>query len=262
MTTPIRRPRRVEPSGSASAEQRGNGHDQPREPRDEPGEVEEQQRGEQRHRHDGEADQGHHLERGEPLDRRREAAGRIAGAGSGLSYAGTMSLDLTASPVETVSRRSAWGRVLLTLGLVVTAVLALIGAGALAWSHLVYTPSDRGSCLIIDSSQCRSLSVQSIEEAGFVTLPEGTTIVKSGAGSVFLRSGAWTLVELPEHGEIMLDGRYRLSSVGEGTPVPWNLEEFSAVDEIHEFNDDAARRSVTIGTGPDGERLAHIEVQR
>jgi hypothetical protein len=117
-----------------------------------------------------------------------------------------MELDLTPVLVEPETRRSTGGKLLLTLALVVASVLALIGAGILVWNFLVYHQTDRGSCLVFDPSECRSLSLAGVEEAGKLSLPEGTRVLDSGSGSFLLSSGSWATVELPVGAEILLDG--------------------------------------------------------
>ncbi|GAA1565887.1 hypothetical protein [Leucobacter aridicollis] len=167
--------------------------------------------------------------------------------------------------VETTVERRSFSRskVLITVALSVAAILALIGAGSLAWNFVVYQPTDRGSCLSFNSHDCKSLTRAAIEDMGQVSLPEDARVLRSGSGKTLKSASSYAVVELPGDSELILNSNYRETKSDGTAPAYVRDAGLVSVDTAAAFTESSnVIRKVFVGSGEGGERLAYIEEWR
>ncbi|KAM9866724.1 hypothetical protein ACIFOC_00489 [Leucobacter aridicollis] len=154
-------------------------------------------------------------------------------------------------------------RVLVTIALSIAAILALIGAGSLAWNFVVYQPTDRGSCLSFNSHTCKSLTRAAIENMGQVSLPEDARVLRSGSGKTLKSASSYAVVELPGSSELILNSGYRETESDGPSPAYVRDAGIVSVDTVATFTESSnVTRKVFVGSGEGGERLAYIEEWR
>lgn len=154
-------------------------------------------------------------------------------------------------------------KVLITVALSVAVILALIGAGSLAWNFVVYHPTDRGSCLISNPQECKSLTVETIADMGQVSLPENARVLRSGSSKTLKSASAYAVVELPGSSELILNSGYRETNSDGTTPAYVRDAGLVSVDTVATFTESSnVTRKVYLGNGDGGTRLAYIEQWR
>ncbi|GAA1621053.1 hypothetical protein [Leucobacter chromiireducens] len=154
-------------------------------------------------------------------------------------------------------------RVLVTVALSVAAILALVGAGSLAWNFLVYHPTERGSCLISNPQECKSLTVETIEDMGHVSLPQDARVLRSGSSKTLKSATSYAVVELPGDSELILNSNYRETKSDGTAPAYVRDAGLVSVDTAAAFTESSnVIRKVFVGSGEGGERLAYIEEWR
>lgn len=154
-------------------------------------------------------------------------------------------------------------KVLVSVALSIAAVLALIGAGSLAWNFVVYHPSERGSCLSLNPQECKSLTREAIEDMGQISLPDDAQVLRSGSSKSLKSASAYAVIELHGSSELVLGSNYRDTN-SDGT-VPKHISEagFLSVDSVSVFTENAnVIRKVYLGSGEGSTRLAYIEEWR
>lgn len=154
-------------------------------------------------------------------------------------------------------------KVLVSVALSIAAVLALIGAGSLAWNFLVYHPTERGSCLSLNPQECKSLTREAIEDMGQISLPGDARGLRSGSSKSLKSASAYAVIELPGNSELVLGSSYRHTD-SDGT-VPNRISDagFLSIDSISVFTENSnLTRKVYLGSGEGSTRLAYIEEWR
>lgn len=133
------------------------------------------------------------------------------------------SLALDEAEAEPAKRDSLPKQVLLTIGLFIGSVATLLGLIVLAWNTVIFTQAEQGSCLFFDSSQCRSLTVETIETSIPVSLPDDSEVLSSGSSGSLKSTSQWALVRID----------------GDEQPSFQGFQEIAASElESHRFDDE------------------------
>ncbi len=167
--------------------------------------------------------------------------------------------------VETTIARRPLNRskALIALTLSAAAILALLGAVSLAWNFIVYTPTERGSCLPVNSQECKSLTQGAIEDIAQVSLPDDARVLRSGSSKTLKSASAYAVIELRGTSELTLNSNYRETSTGGTAPGYVHDAGLAFVDSVATFTESAnVIRKVFLGSGESGTRLAYIEEWR
>lgn len=98
-------------------------------------------------------------------------------------------------------------------GLFIAALIALLAAGVwIAGDYAVrvflYPPSTDGRCFILEPSDCRTLTVDGVEERSGVTIPPGAEVVAASSFSAFVAQRLDALLAIPSDTEVGLTGAF------------------------------------------------------
>lgn len=154
-------------------------------------------------------------------------------------------------------------KVLVSVALSIAAVLAVIGAGSLAWNFVVYHPTDRGSCLSLNPQECKSLTREAIEDMGQISLPDDAQVLRSGSSKSLKSASAYAVIELHGNSELVLGSNYRDTSSDGTVPKHIGQAGLLSIDSVSVLTENAnVTRRFYLGSGEGSTRLAYIEESR